>query len=89
MVELVDLLNSFMIFLSLTTLDYFLPTRISDWSCHIPTLSLLFLSSYPSVCSALIFPPFGNLENVPALDSNDVLLNSEGGCSFFTVHTQT
>ena len=37
------------------------PTRIPDCDSHRPALSDLFISSDPSICSTMVFPPLGIL----------------------------
>ena len=40
------------------------PTRIPDCDSHSTTLLDLFISSYPSICSTMAFPPLGNSDHV-------------------------
>ena len=63
LVELIDLVKSVIFFLSQTTLLNF-PTWIPDCDSHSPALLDLFLSSDPSICSAMAFPPLGNSDHV-------------------------
>ena len=63
LVELIDLVNSFIIFLSQTTLIRWL-TRIPDCDCHSPALLDLFLSSDASICFTMAFPLLGNSDQI-------------------------
>ena len=56
LVELIDLVNSVIIFVSndLTQMVNF-PTRIPDCDSHSPALLDLFISSDASICSAMAF----------------------------------
>ena len=63
LVELIDLVNSVIIFLSQMTLLNF-PTWIPDCDSHSPALLDLFLSSDASICSTMAFPPLGNSGHV-------------------------
>ena len=40
------------------------PTRIPDRDSHGPALLDLFISSDPSICSTVVFPPLGNSDHV-------------------------
>ena len=57
--ELIDLVNSAMIFLSQMTLTQMVsfPTWISNCGSHISALFNFFLSSGASICSTMAFPP--------------------------------
>ena len=84
LVELIDLVNSVIIFLSQTTLlgwlTFLLRSQASD--SHSPALLDLFISSDASICSTKAFPPLGNSDHVVVLVSTDfpsTLLNSVGG----------
>ena len=65
MVELVNLLNSVIIFLSQTTFAEIVmfPTQIRDCDSHSPALLNLFLYSNASICSTIAFPPLGNSDH--------------------------
>ena len=54
-VELIDLVNSFIIYLS---------TRIPDSDSHSPALLDLFISSDAIIFSTMAFPPLGNSDHV-------------------------
>ena len=74
--ELIDLVNSVMIFLisnDLTQMANFL-TRISN--SHSPVLLDFFLSSDASICSTMAFLPFGNSDHVFVSVSIDFPSNS-------------
>ena len=57
LVELIDLVNPVIIFLSQMIN---LPTQIPDCDCHSPALLNLFISSDASICSKMAFRPLGN-----------------------------
>ena len=61
LVELIDLVNSVIIFLSQTTLLKMVncPTWIPDCDSHRPALLDLFISSDASICYTMAFPPSG------------------------------
>ena len=63
LVELIDLVNSVIIFLSQMTLLNF-PTWIPDCDSHSPALLDLFLSSDARICFTMAFPPLGNSDVV-------------------------
>ena len=67
LVELIDLVNFIIIFLSeltlLRLLTYF-STWIPDCDSHSPAHLNLFLSSDASICSTIDFPPLGNFDHV-------------------------
>ena len=58
LVELINLVNSVIIFLSQMTL------LIPDCDSYSPALLDLFLSSDASICSTMAFPPLGNSDHV-------------------------
>ena len=66
LVELVNLVNSVIIFLSQMTLPQMVnfPTPIPDWDSHGPALLDFFLSSDASICSTMAFPPLWNSDHV-------------------------
>ena len=78
LVELINLMNSVIIFLSndLTLMVNF-PTRIPACDSHSPALLHLFLSFGNSICSAMAFPPLGNSDCVVVSVSVDFPLNSK------------
>ena len=64
LVELVDLVNSVIIFLSQMTQMVNFPTWIPDCDSHSPPLLDFFLSSDVSICSTMTFPPLGNSDHI-------------------------
>ena len=72
LVELIDLVNSVIIFVS-QMINF--PTRIPDCDCHSPALLDFFLSSDASICSRMAFPPLGNSDHAVASVSIDFLSN--------------
>ena len=63
--QLIDLVNSSIIFLTQTTLLIVnFPTWIPDCDRHSPALLDLFFSSGASICSTMVFPPLGNSDHV-------------------------
>ena len=60
LVELIDLVNSVIIFL----FQMSFPTYIPDCGSHSPALLNLFLSSDASICSTMAFPPLGNSDHI-------------------------
>ena len=53
------------------------PTRITDYDSHSPALLDLFISSDPSICSTMAFPPSGNSDHVVVSVSIDFPINSK------------
>ena len=53
------------------------PTRILNCDFHRPALLDLFLSSDPSICSTMAFPPLGNTDHVVVSVSRDFPSNSQ------------
>ena len=65
LVELIDLVNSVIIFLSQTTLLRWLTFLLRfQIDSHNSTLLDLFISSDASICSTMAFPPLGNSDHV-------------------------
>ena len=63
--ELIDLINSIIIFLSQTTLLRWLTFLLrSHTVIHSSALLDLFFSSDASICSTMAFPPMGNSDYV-------------------------
>ena len=56
--------------------------RIPDSGSHNPAVSDLFISSHPSICSAVSFPPLGNSNHVVVLVSIDFPSNSKRDAPF-------
>ena len=88
LVELIDLVNSVIIFLSQMTLLY------SDLSCsdphcdcdpHSPALLDFFLSSDACICSTMAFPPLGNSDHVVVSVSIDFPTNSQWHAPFHCI----
>ena len=66
LVELIDLVNSVIIFMilnDLTQVVNFL-TRMPDCDSHIPALLDLFISSDTSICSTMVFSSLGNYDHI-------------------------
>ena len=61
------------------------PTRIPDCDSYSPALSDLFISSDASICSAMVFPPLVNSDNVFVLVSIDFLSNSKRDAPFHRI----
>ena len=83
LVELIDLVNSVIIFVSndLTQMVNF-PTRIPDCDPHSPALFNLFISSDASICSTMAFPPLANSDHVVVSVSIDIPTNSQQDAPF-------
>ena len=65
LLELIDLVNSVIIFLSQMTLLRWLTFLLgSQTDSHSPALLDLFISSDASICSTMAFPPLGNSDHV-------------------------
>ena len=62
LVELIDLVNSVIIFLSLTALLKWLTFLLRSHS-HSPALLDLFISFDASICSEMAFPPLGSSDH--------------------------
>ena len=80
LVELIDLVNSVIIFLNFISNDFTqmvnFPTWIPDCDSHDPSLLDLFISSGASICSTMVFPPLGNL----------IMLLSQFPLTFHDIH---
>ena len=64
LVELIDLVNSVIIFLSQMTLLRWLTFLLGfQTDSHSPALLDLFISSDTSICSTMVFPPLGNSDH--------------------------
>ena len=87
LVELINLMNSVIIFLisnHLTQIVNF-PARIPDCDSHSPALLDLFLSSDASICSTMAFPPLRNSDHVFVSVSIDFLTNSQQDTPFHCI----
>ena len=64
--EVIDLVNSVIIFVSQMTFNYrrWLTFLLGSLDSHSPALLDLFLSSDASICSAMVFHPSGNSDHV-------------------------
>ena len=86
--ELIDLLNSVITFLSqmiiLRWLTFLLRSQ-TDRDSHHPALLDLFLSSDASICSTISFSPLGNFDHVVASVSIDFLSNSQWDTLFLVL----
>ena len=87
LVELIDLVNSVIIFLSQMTelrwLTFLLRSQTVD--SHSPSLLYLFLSSDASICSTLLFPPLGDSDHAVVSVSIDSPLNSQQHALFIHI----
>ena len=79
--ELIDLVNSVVIFLSQITL-FRLSYWIPDCDSHRPALLDLFISSDASVCSTIAFSPLGNSDHFVFSVSIDFPSNSKQDAPF-------
>ena len=85
-VELIDLVNSVITFLSQMTLLRWLTFLLrSQTDFHSPALLDLFLSSDASICSTMAFPPLGNSDHVVVSVSIDFPTNSQQGAPFHRI----
>ena len=84
LVELIELVNSVIIFLSQMTQMVNFPTRIPDCNSHSPAPLDLFLSSNASICSTAAFPPLGNSDHVVSV-SMDFPPNSQRDARFIAL----
>ena len=82
LVELIDLMNFVIIFLSQMTLMVNFPTLIPDCDSHSPALLNLFISSDASISSTMAFPPLGNSDHVIVSVSIDFPINSKRDALF-------
>ena len=81
--ELIDLVNSVLIFLSQMTLLRRLTFLLgSQTDSHSPALLDFFLSSDASICSTMAFPPLGNSDHVVVSVSIDFPTNSQQDAPF-------
>ena len=78
-VELIDLVNSAITFLSQMTLLRWLTFPLGSQTVMLigPVLLNLFLSSEASICSTMAFPPLGNSDHVVVSVSIDFPTNSQ------------
>ena len=61
------------------------PTRIPDSDSHSLALLDLFLSSDPSICSTMTFPPLGNSDHVVVSVFIDFPTNSQQDAPFHRI----
>ena len=54
---------------------------VPDCESHTPVLLQVFLSSDPSICSSVAFPPLGSSDHVAI--STDLFSNSKGDALFY------
>ena len=87
LLELIDLVNSVIIFLSQMTLNQMVnfPTRIPDCDSHSPALLDLFLFSDTNICSTMPFPPLGNSDHAVVSVSIDFPSNSQQDAPFHRI----
>ena len=90
LVELIDLVNSVVIFLSQMTLLRWLSFLLgSQTDSHSPALLDLFLSSDASICSTMAFPPVENSDHVVVSLSIDFPTNSQWDDPFHRIAYMT
>ena len=80
--ELIDLVNSVIIFSNDLTQVVNFPIRIHDCDSHSPPLLNFFLSD-TSICSKMAFPPLRNSDVVVSV-STDFPINSKQDAQFIT-----
>ena len=86
LVELIDLVNSVIIFVSqMTLLRWFTFLLGSQTDSHSPALLDLFISSDASICSRMVFPPLGNSDHVAVSASIDFPSYSQRDASFHRI----
>ena len=85
LVELIDLVNSVIIFSNDLTQMVKFPTWIPDCDSHSPALLKLFISRDASICSTMAFPPLGKSDHVAASVSIDFPTNSQQDASFHRI----
>ena len=84
--ELIDLVNSIIIFLSqMKLLSCLTFLGIPDWDFHSPALLDLFISSGASICSTMAFPRLGNSNHVVVSVSTNFLSYSQQGAPFHCI----
>ena len=81
LVELIDLVNSVIIFLSQMTFH----TQIPGCDSHGPALLDLFLTSDTSICFTMAFPPSGNSDHVVVSVSIDFPSNCQRDAPFHRI----
>ena len=81
--ELIDLVNSVIIFLSQLTL--LRSSRISDCDSHSPAVLDYFLSSNSSICSIMDFPSLENSDHVVVSVPIDFPTNSKRNSPFYCI----
>ena len=84
LVELINLVNSFIITSNDLIQKVNFPTRIPDCDSHNPPLLDLFLSSDTSISSTMAFPPLGNSDHVVSV-SIDFPTNSQRDALFHRI----
>ena len=84
--ELIDLVNSIIIFLSqMKLLSCLTFLGIPDWDFHSPALLDLFISSGASICSTMAFPRLGNSNHVVVSVSINFPSYSQQGAPFHCI----
>ena len=83
LVELIDQVNSVIIYLSQKMVNC--RTRIPGWDFFSPALLDFFLSSDASICSTVTFPPMGNSDHVVVSVFIDFPSNSQGDALFHRI----
>ena len=84
LVELVDLVNSVIIFLSQTTLLRWLTFLLGSQTV-ILTVLLFWIYFFSSICSGKVFPPLGNSDHVVVSVSIDFPSYSQRGVLFHCI----
>ena len=86
LVELIDLVNSVIIFVSQMTLLGWLTFPLgSQTDSHSPALLDTFVSSDASICSIMAFPPLGNSDHTVVSVSIDFRSNSQQDSCFIAL----
>ena len=85
LVELIDLVNSVIIFPSQMTLLRWLTFLLGSKTSHSPALLDLFLSPEASICSTMAFPPLKNSDYVNVSVSIDFPTNSQRDAPFHCI----
>ena len=83
LVELIDLVNSVIIFLSQMTLLKWLTFLLGSQTAMVLLFSIL--TSYASICSTMAFPPLENSNHVVVSVSIDFPIKSQQDASFHRI----
>ena len=85
LVEQIDLVNSFIFFLSQMTIFRWLTSYSNPWQWLSKSCSFGFISLDASICSTMAFPPLGNADQVVVQVSIDFLSNSQWDSQFHCI----